>query len=646
MKKYEVNRLAASIIIIFSVMFFIFLTSPDTGAVTIDSLFEDYRQRNSIPVLCYHDVYPTDKINDDLGISVKNLEAHFKYLKDNGYNVITLDQYVKYMKADESVIPAKAIILSFDDGYESIYTHVFPLLKKYGFPAIFAIVGSWNDGGDPPEGKRLVTWEQLREMEQSGLAEVVSHSYDLHYFERSNPHGGYGSVGSLRIYFEEDGRYEDREEYIERISDDFKNMADCFENNLGHKPRAIVWPYGENNYTASRLATANKMIASFILGDRSNLPGDRACLDYAGRYMMSGNLNGEQFAAFMTGGMSNSYRLFEHTIVSQVDIDALYVENDMAETDRNIDDLIVELKKSDINTVILQAFEDSDGSGNIKAVYFYTTQAPVKADIFSHIATRLQDEGFRVIAWMHTLSCQWLAEDDEENRVWSLNISGDENWYDRATPFSKKTEERLDRLFDDLSTYAKFDGVLFQDDLYLSDYEDFSPHAAEAFYEKFNVSLDESILNNEKLLGEYGRFKSEKLTELTNKLMDRVRKNIHYAVSMRNIYSDAVINPESETWLAQNYRAFLDNYDYTVIMAYPYLEQRPLIPSRWMNRVIERAKKYAGGKNLDKIIIKIQTFDWTKNKWLPSREITRYLRQIENSGLQHNAIYPHKRVRR
>lgn len=648
MKKPTVKRITLSIITILSVVFFILLTSPNTIAITFEDMLWDYRAPNTIPILCYHDVYPDDKFSDDLGVSVKNLEAHFQYLKDNNYNVITLDQYAAYSKTDRNSIPANTIMITFDDGYESIYTYVFPLLKKFNFPALFGIIGSWMDGGDPPEDKRLATWEQLREMEASGLAEAVSHSYDLHYYELINPHGDYFPVANSRIYFKEDGRYEDSDEYIERISDDFDDMATCFQNNLGHKPRAIIWPYGEHNYTAARLAAANKMMPSFILGNRSNMPGSNDFIDYAGRYMMSFNLNKEQFTEFVARGMSNNIRMYEYTRASQVDIDALYVEGDMAETESNIDDLIVELKKSDVNTVFLQAFEDNEGSGNITSVYFYTTHAPVKADIFSHVSNRLRAEGFLVIAWMNTLSCQWLTEGDLENRVQALNGNGngDGVWYDRATPFSRKTEEQLALLFDDLSTYAKFYGVLFQDDLYLNDFEDFSPHAAEAFYKKFNVRLDESILRDKQLLKEYGRLKNDTMIELTNKLMERVRRNIHYAVSLRNIYSDAVLDPEAETWLAQNYKAFLDNYDYTVIMAYPYLAQKPFSPSRWLQSVIDSAMESAGSNRLDKIIVKVQTYNWAKRKWLSSKEILRYLRQIENSGLTHNAIYPHKQVRR
>ena len=81
------------------------------------------------------------------------------------------------------------MLLTFDDGLRSSYTKVFPLLKAYHYPAVMAVVGAWIDlaaDGKVDFGPRLftrddfATWEQLREMQASGLVEIASHTYDLH----------------------------------------------------------------------------------------------------------------------------------------------------------------------------------------------------------------------------------------------------------------------------------------------------------------------------------------------------------------------------------------------------------------------------------------------------------------------------------
>ncbi|MGO4780418.1 polysaccharide deacetylase family protein, partial [Lysobacter sp. 2RAB21] len=98
----------------------------------------------------------------------------------------------------EKKLPPKAVLLTFDDGLRSIYTHVFPLLRAYRYPALMAVVTGWVDLPREQQvdyGPRMfthddfVTWDQLREMQASGLIEIASHSDNLHRGVTSNPQG-------------------------------------------------------------------------------------------------------------------------------------------------------------------------------------------------------------------------------------------------------------------------------------------------------------------------------------------------------------------------------------------------------------------------------------------------------------------------
>jgi biofilm PGA synthesis lipoprotein PgaB len=87
-------------------------------------------------------------------------------------------------------LPDRAVLITFDDGYRSLYTRVYPLLLAYKIPVVVALVGSWMEGqkretvrlGDNlvPGTDALISWDQAREMARSGLVEFASHSYDLH----------------------------------------------------------------------------------------------------------------------------------------------------------------------------------------------------------------------------------------------------------------------------------------------------------------------------------------------------------------------------------------------------------------------------------------------------------------------------------
>lgn len=112
MNNAAVNRF---IVLIVSVLIMVIslLAPRGTMAVTIDDLFGRYYQNNSISVLCYHDIYPTNNFEDELGVSVQNLERHLQYLQNNGYNVITLDQYINYIEAKEEVVRSAQDYIAF-----------------------------------------------------------------------------------------------------------------------------------------------------------------------------------------------------------------------------------------------------------------------------------------------------------------------------------------------------------------------------------------------------------------------------------------------------------------------------------------------------------------------------------------------------
>ena len=111
-----------------------------------------------IPVLMYHKV-GDDKDNDAV-IREDLFREQMKFLKDNGYNPLTMDQLYDYV-VNGAAVPEKPVVLTFDDGYADTYSIVYPIMKEYGFPATVFI-----NPGDV--GTRL-TWDQVREMHKNGI---------------------------------------------------------------------------------------------------------------------------------------------------------------------------------------------------------------------------------------------------------------------------------------------------------------------------------------------------------------------------------------------------------------------------------------------------------------------------------------------
>ena len=118
-----------------------------------------------IPVLMYHKV-GDDKDNDAV-IREDLFREQMKFLKDNGYNPLTMDQLYDYV-VNGAAVPEKPVVLTFDDGYADTYSIVYPIMKEYGFPATVFI-----NPGDV--GTRL-TWDQVREMHKNGIT-ISNHGF-------------------------------------------------------------------------------------------------------------------------------------------------------------------------------------------------------------------------------------------------------------------------------------------------------------------------------------------------------------------------------------------------------------------------------------------------------------------------------------
>jgi poly-beta-1,6-N-acetyl-D-glucosamine N-deacetylase len=123
-----------------------------------------------VPILMYHDILPKKEVFFD--VTPEELEEHFQSLKENGVTPISLDQLMTHLQAG-TPLPEKPVVLTFDDGYGGHYEYVYPLLKKYNFPAVFSI---YTNGVGNNVGRSHVSWEQLKEMVANPLVTIAAHS--------------------------------------------------------------------------------------------------------------------------------------------------------------------------------------------------------------------------------------------------------------------------------------------------------------------------------------------------------------------------------------------------------------------------------------------------------------------------------------
>lgn len=583
-----------------------------------------------VAVLCYHHVGPYSEEGKKANVYTVPLDllrSHFDFLKHNGYKVISLEDYIQYGRGQKN-LPDKSVLITFDDAYVSFYEQVFPLLKEYNYPALLAMVGIWQEV-PPPEPDKIINWTQAREMQKSGLVEIASHSYGLHYQLPMNALGDVGHAATTREY--SNGRFESEESYKRRIRADLRKSQEVFERELGRKARAMVWPYGEYNAGTVDIAMSEGFEVTFGLEGGFNLPGEQS-LRGGKRGIIWGKPSGYDFEKFVRYGGYEEAKI--RTL--QIDLDAIYDSN-KSQFEANINMVIDRIKRTNANTVFLQAFADDKGDGDIRKVYFTNSLVPVKADIFSHVVRRLDDSGVRVYAWVPTLAGQWLTENHPEDLIQAYDPKG-KGWYKRATPFSQRVRENLKQLFAELATYSPITGILFQDDLYMTDYEDFSPAAQQVFRTRFGTPLTPEAIKDPAIRNEWTKMKSEALNELTQELIAVVRQYRSNCPSARNIYAEAVINPKSFEWYAQDFQTYLKTYNYTVIMAYPYMEKKSDRAVAWLQELADAALK--DKTNNSKVMFKLQNYDWSKNRWVPRAELSQQIRALLAKGVLHVGYYP------
>ncbi len=132
----------------------------------------------SVPILMYHYVSTppegADAIRRDLSVTPAQFEEHLAYLRQAGYETVTMKE-LAYALSGHTTLPPKPVIISFDDGYRDNYENAFPLLRKYGYTGIFFVFTQVID----TYNLSYLTWEMVKEMHQAGM-EFGSHGY-RHY---------------------------------------------------------------------------------------------------------------------------------------------------------------------------------------------------------------------------------------------------------------------------------------------------------------------------------------------------------------------------------------------------------------------------------------------------------------------------------
>lgn len=599
-------------------------------------------------VLAYHEIAEgPGTLMPDYAVTPENFQAQISWLAEHGYHFTSIDELLAAQHGQRR-LPPRSVLLSFDDGYRSFQDNAFPVLKRHRAPALLGLVGTWMEtpasipvhfGDDLASRECFLTWGQLRELERSGLVEAGSHTYDLHKGISANPQRNSEPAVTTRLYRPGKG-YESEDRYRRRLREDLTRNSDLLQERLGHRPRVVVWPYGRYNATAAAVASDLGMPVGFTLDDGANRAG--VPLTSLRRVLMTAELGGapglERELALRRQDAGDTARAVK---AMHVDLDNIY-DPDPAQIERNLNLLLERIQAMGVNTVYLQAYADPDGDGAADAVYFPNRHLPVRADLFNHVAweIRTRTQVRRLYAWMPVLAYVLpkghpAAADrvvTQPSRSGHLAMG-----YPRLSPFSPRAMAVVDDIYTDLSRRATFDGLLFHDDVTLSDYEDASP-AALRQYRRWGLPSDlAKIRASDDRLGRWTNHKTEALEQLTLHLADRVRDNQAQLRTARNLYAQVVLNPHAESWTSQSLDDAIRDYDFTAVMAMPYME-KAADPAAFLHRLVQEVKQKPHG--LERVLFELQSTDWRTHRDIPSTELASQVEDLYRSGVHHVGYYP------
>ncbi len=607
--------------------------------------------RPKLTILSYHEIAEgNDALVPAYTVTPTNFVRQMDWLKNNGYRFVGMNDVLADY-AGKKPLPEKAVLITFDDGYQSMYVHAFPILKLFRAPAVVALVGSWMDV--PESGKvnfdgrsiprtALLSWDELREMTRSGLVEVASHSYAMHEGIVSNPQGNLQPAATARRWIADKNQYEDETSYARRVREDLQRNNEMLRKHLGAGPRIVVWPYGRYNVETRRIAAQLGMPIGLTLDDGGNtadtpLYGLRRSL--LERTMSLADLAQEIDLRNRPEDEEDD----RPSKVMHIDLDYIY-DPDPKQTEVNLGHLLDRIVAMGANTVYLQAFADPDGNGAADAVYFPNRHLPMRADLFNRVAWQIATRTpvHHVYAWMPALAWQLPAKEPAAKDIVvtlpNTSTGHVAMGYPRLSPFSPRARQVVRDLYQDLARSTPIDGILFHDDVTLSDYEDASPDALRTYKQWGLPDSIEAIRASDDFIGRWTILKINVLDNFARELAQVVRDEQPGIRTARNLYASVVLNPKAEVWYSQSLDNSLANYDYTAIMAMPYMEQAA-DPTDFYRQLVDRVKEHPGA--IGKVVMELQTVDWRHDDApIPSPEIAGTISMLYGWGVQNIAYYP------
>jgi peptidoglycan/xylan/chitin deacetylase (PgdA/CDA1 family) len=192
-----------------------------------------------VPILLYHRFGPVAA--DSMTVTTSLFESHLNYLMSNGYNVIPLRELIDYYLGKRRFLPPRSVVITVDDGHLSVYREMFPLIRKHKIPVTLFIYPSAISNAS-----YAMTWNQLREMKETGLVDFQSHTFWHPNFKKEK----------TRLK---------PAEYESFVHMQLKKSKEKLEQELNVKVNMLAWPFGIYDDDLIHKAVEEGYVATFTM---------------------------------------------------------------------------------------------------------------------------------------------------------------------------------------------------------------------------------------------------------------------------------------------------------------------------------------------------------------------------------------------
>lgn len=255
-------------------------------AVTAVQANQEVSAGIKLPIIMYHGVLKDTSRQGKYVISPELLESDMKYLQENGYTPVFMQDVIDYVLKGEP-LPEKPIVLSFDDGYYNNYAYAYPLAQQYHTKIVIAPIVVYTEKYSELKEENAnyghITWDNMKEMADSGYVEIQNHTYNLHASNKERK-------GIKKLKGESESHYE------KLITEDLQTAQNKIKEHLGKEPNTFVYPFGAASKTSEEYIRKLGFQATLTCTSRMNtLTQDPECLYGLGRYLRTNESDSKTF---------------------------------------------------------------------------------------------------------------------------------------------------------------------------------------------------------------------------------------------------------------------------------------------------------------------------------------------------------------